>query len=385
MPQTYSIRRGDTESNTATPIGKVEGDMRPILIAFLVILSGSTGFADNNKFTEILHAHRHATDFHAWQVDPHNPKNLLPQWLVENSDLHLPDEICESMRSLSSEDLLIFYAFLTETEEGQTLPCTLDLTDKIDRYVSHKKMTTRSLQFRRPLQQKHFSHRSLKSSKSGTRRIPIATDGGPVLVTGDLRVGEVALTFDDGPHVKWTPDILQTLSEHNTQAGFFTVGQNVRRHPQLVVDEAHQGHIIGNHTWSHKQLPKISYGSALKEINDGFVAIHEALNFDTPLFRFPYGARTSHLRSYLKNSDVSEFFWNMDTLDWKIKDPEKLLDYAIKQLDAAERGIILFHDVQPQTAAALPSFLLALQQRGYQTVVFVPEDWPHTLPENPLP
>src|SRR5690606_10858012 len=105
---------------------------------------------------------------------------------------------------------------------------------------------------------------------------------------------------------------------------YFNLGVNARRYPEIVREAWDRGHIVGNHTQNHKNLPKYSYPAGLKEILDGFNSILAAHDIVAPFFRFPYGARTKALRAWLKSEDVAEFFWNMDSLDWKIKNPVSL-------------------------------------------------------------
>ena len=207
-----------------------------------------------------------------------------------------------------------------------------------------------------------------------TKEVVLDTTGGPRLVRGDLDECVVALTFDDGPHPMLTPKLIEILEVENVKANFFTVGRNIDRYPIIANDLAEAGQIIGNHSHSHKNFPKLKYEQAITEIKGGFNSLLKLWDYTTPFFRFPYGAFTKQTRAYNKSHNVAEFFWNMDTRDWDITNRNKLLKKIFMELNREKRGILLFHDVQPQTIDVMPQVLIALRKAGYKTAVFIPED-----------
>ena len=207
-----------------------------------------------------------------------------------------------------------------------------------------------------------------------TKQVILDTTGGPRMVRGDLKRCEVALTFDDGPHPMYSRELLEILEKENVHANYFVVGRMVRRHPVIADDIAKAGHIIGNHSYSHKDFHKFPFKETKAEIVNGFRELLKIWDFTTPFFRFPYGAHTKKTRAFNKSRDVAEFFWNMDTRDWGIKDRKALLRNTLKEIDREKRGILLFHDVHPQTIDIMPKVLVALREAGYTTAVFVPED-----------
>ena len=212
------------------------------------------------------------------------------------------------------------------------------------------------------------------NSLGPSREAIIDTRGGPRLVTGDLNRCEVAFTFDDGPHPILTERLLEILKDENVRANFFTVGRNVDRYPQITDQVAQAGHVVGNHSYSHKNFPKFSFNEIKLEIIKGFQSLLGLWDFTTPFFRYPYGAFTKKSRKYLQDHDVAEFFWNMDTRDWAIKNPNDLYRNVLKELNREKRGILLFHDVHSQTIEVIPNVLIALKQAGYTTAVFVPDE-----------
>jgi peptidoglycan-N-acetylglucosamine deacetylase len=196
----------------------------------------------------------------------------------------------------------------------------------------------------------------------------------PRLIAGQLPACTIAFTFDDGPHAFQTPAILNVLEKTQVKAVFFQLGFKVDRFPQISQAVVRDGHVIGNHSYSHGNMPKLTYELGQREIEKGFTSLFKAqVGPLTPFFRFPFGAFTTPLQQYLRDLNVTEFFWNMDTLDWKLKDPVALYHHTLKQIEREGRGIILFHDTLPQTTIVVPKVLEALREAGYGTALFVPE------------
>jgi peptidoglycan/xylan/chitin deacetylase (PgdA/CDA1 family) len=90
-----------------------------------------------------------------------------------------------------------------------------------------------------------------------------------------------------------------------------------------------------------------------------------------PFFRFPYGAKTAPEQTFVQRHGNTTVFWNMDSQDWKIRDPHRLFLNVLAELDRAQHGIILFHDIHEQTVIVLPHVLAELRARHMKTVVFV--------------
>jgi peptidoglycan/xylan/chitin deacetylase (PgdA/CDA1 family) len=194
---------------------------------------------------------------------------------------------------------------------------------------------------------------------------------GPVYFNADIPKGYLALTFDDGPHPVNTKSILDTLKEFNIRVTFFGVGKNIRKYEDLVKRAHEENHSFGSHSDTHANLPKLRHKSATDNIDAGRKAVSDVLNYDYPFFRFPYGSRNKSLQQWVKDQEMATFFWNIDTLDWKYKDPVVLYEYAAEQINKHQRGIVLFHDIQGQTATILPHLLKELSAAGYKFVVFV--------------
>jgi len=171
------------------------------------------------------------------------------------------------------------------------------------------------------------------------------------------------LTFDDGPHPVHTPALLDWLKANHSQATFFLVGQNARRYPELVRRIAAEGHQIGNHTWSHANLTKLTEAQAHREIQRTHDLIVQITGRAPTLFRPPYGMLTPAQRQWLTATlHYETVFWNVDTEDWKLSSPEAITQRIERTLKPG--GIILAHDIHPRILQALPLTLARLQARG---------------------
>ncbi|MFZ2103461.1 MAG: polysaccharide deacetylase family protein [Oricola sp.] len=187
-----------------------------------------------------------------------------------------------------------------------------------------------------------------------------------------LKPREVVLTFDDGPVPGRTDSILDTLDRFGVKATFLMVGQMAHRNPQLVRKVAARGHSIGNHTWGHPNLAHMSFDKAVAEIDRGEKAIRDAGAGPIKFFRFPYLADSGRLRAYMASRGVVVLDVDIDSKDYFKSAPTQVAARTMSGLHRMGGGIVLFHDLQPRTAAMLPNFLLQLKREGYSVVRIVP-------------
>jgi peptidoglycan-N-acetylglucosamine deacetylase len=197
---------------------------------------------------------------------------------------------------------------------------------------------------------------------------------------------EVILTFDDGPNPATTDRVLRSLQDQCVKATFFLIGINAAAHQDLVRRELAEGHSIGTHSWSHptRTLRGIAESDAVKEITKGLTAVQEAAygapytggTPRVPFFRFPGFADTPALRDWLDKNNIGIFGTDLWASDWNPMTPNDELKLITERLDAAGRGIILFHDTREETAAMLPKFLRALKAKGYKVVHIEPGPGP---------
>ena len=177
----------------------------------------------------------------------------------------------------------------------------------------------------------------------------------------------VALTFDDGPNPATTNQALDTLSKYGIKATFFVLGKNVSGNEEILKRMKADGHVIGNHSWSHPVLSKLSLDEAKKQITDTEAALTKVLGSSSKLMRPPYGAITDDIRNSL---DLSFIMWDVDSLDWKSKNEASILTEIQRQVKNG--SIILMHDIHVETVNALPKVIDYLKEQGYEFVT-VPE------------
>lgn len=214
-------------------------------------------------------------------------------------------------------------------------------------------------------------------SKLGvTRTVEIDTTGGPGFgfehyKTYDfLRLKEVVLTFDDGPQVNTTHKILEALAAQCTKATFFSVGWMAAGLPEILRDVAKAGHTIGTHTWKHIPINKLKDDAEWKaEIEKGFSAARLAVGGPiAPFFRFPALRDSKESLSYLASRNIGVFSTDIDSFDFTIRSPDRLLKRVMDKLERKTKGIILMHDIQPNTAKTVPRLLAELKAKGYKIV-----------------
>ncbi|WP_146550285.1 polysaccharide deacetylase family protein [Rummeliibacillus suwonensis] len=173
----------------------------------------------------------------------------------------------------------------------------------------------------------------------------------------------VALTFDDGPSDSVTPKVLKILKKHHAKATFFMVGTQVNAHPKTAKQVSNAGHEIGNHSYSHADLKRLSNAKIKSQISRTNKAIKKATGHNPTVFRPPYGSCDKRVREQTK---LPVILWNVDTRDWEHRNAHKLLAY-VKQY-TYPGAIILMHDIHMPTANGLDAVLTYLEKEGYTFV-----------------
>jgi peptidoglycan/xylan/chitin deacetylase (PgdA/CDA1 family) len=224
------------------------------------------------------------------------------------------------------------------------------------------------------------------------RIVEIDTAGGPGFGAQDfrqydfLRDKEVVLTFDDGPWPENTPAVLKALTDNCLKGTFFEIGEHAIWHPQIAKQVAEAGMTIGTHSWSHKDLARKPYASDLeqakKEVEMGFSAVHMAASVPiAPFFRFPYLQEPPQLLEYFGERNIATFSTDLDSVDFRKRKGEQMVQSVMSQLEKRGKGIILMHDFQHSTAEGLPELIRQLQAGGYKVVHMVPREPLTTLPK----
>jgi len=203
-----------------------------------------------------------------------------------------------------------------------------------------------------------------------------SSERGPVKSVSVFRVHTterlVALTFDDGPDPRWTPQVLEVLHRYGAGATFFDTGINALAHPDLIAAEIAGGHEIGDHTWSHPDLRRLSPSAMRAELAKGADAIHAAGAPMPRLFRPPYGSTDDAVSVAAAAAGYRTVRWNLG-LEHYVNHELGVVEGVEAVLGRVQPGsIILAHDGgipdRARTMQALPLLLEGLRARGYRVV-----------------
>ncbi len=179
----------------------------------------------------------------------------------------------------------------------------------------------------------------------------------------------IALTFDDGPHPYNTDAVLAVLAKYDIKATFFEIGRNIELYPDVTRRVVADGHELGNHTYHHPHLSRVSDEALLEELATCGSAAEATVGARPVLFRPPEGARTPARCKLLGDAGYRQILWSVDTNDWRGHSAEQIAHTVLREVKPGD--IILMHDYVSrrfQGAAALETIIPALQKEGYSFV-----------------
>lgn len=177
----------------------------------------------------------------------------------------------------------------------------------------------------------------------------------------------VALTYDDGPHAKLTPQLLDILKRENVRATFFVLGSLVEAYPQIVQRMAAEGHEVANHTWDHPRLPSLSAEKLDRQIRETTAIIEKNTGQKVTIMRPTYGLYNERVKNdLLEKYRLDMILWSVDPNDWKKPGANTV---ARRLIEGAHPGaILLAHDIHPGTIQATPKAIAGLKAKGYEFV-----------------
>lgn len=187
----------------------------------------------------------------------------------------------------------------------------------------------------------------------------------------------VLLTFDDGPHARYTDEILEILKRYNAPAVFFQLGQNLGKvdatgkplpgnGSAIAKRVLAAGHQLANHSFTHGLMSKFELVKVKEEAANTEALLDAAGRNGDALFRFPYGARNDGALTTIEALKLRSMMWNVDSLDWSDPIPKSIAARVMAELDKQQRGIVLFHDIHARTVQALPLVLDQLATEGWR-------------------
>jgi peptidoglycan/xylan/chitin deacetylase (PgdA/CDA1 family) len=188
-----------------------------------------------------------------------------------------------------------------------------------------------------------------------------------VLCTANIQARQIAISFDDGPAKKYTAEILEVLKKNNVPAAFFCIGKNIGGNEDLLRQLIAEGHIIGNHSYSHHfWFDMFSTRKMQADIQFMSETVKENTGLRPRLFRPPYGVTTPNMRKVMDRTDYIAVGWNIRSMDTMMKEPQQLLKKITSQLKPG--AVILLHDTSQVTVSILQQLIDEAKNKGYEFV-----------------
>ncbi|MGW0993327.1 polysaccharide deacetylase family protein [Streptomyces sp. NPDC002523] len=190
------------------------------------------------------------------------------------------------------------------------------------------------------------------------------------IVRISARGRQMMLTFDDGPHPDYTPHILDTLAKYDVRAMFFVCGEMAVDNKELLARMADEGHVVGNHTWTHPLLTALGRAEIRSEMERTSDIIEDAWGDRPQWFRAPYGAWNRAAFQLGAQMGMEPMAWTTDTTDWKVPGTRTIIDRV--EDNAAPGVVILSHDAggdRSQSVRAIREYLPYLLDSGYHLTV----------------
>jgi peptidoglycan/xylan/chitin deacetylase (PgdA/CDA1 family) len=390
-----------------------------VLVAPAVLIAGvacSPAPSIKERISLTPSANEKALNEMEWITSEANPTKIFADlrgaMATNPDDQNLPNEVCESLKKYEDDRSLFIFENEIRAASNKTIlgQCRDHLLQKIEKIHAKNREEMKakgfavlnygriknvlSLDLQNPDSQSEIL-KNVFAEVNGARIPQVKTEiqlrdvsKGYVAIRGDVQPKQVILTFDDGPHPLMTPLVAAALKSAETKGMFFTLGQAAKRSPWVTQDLARDGHVIANHSFSHPYMGPleackgedcrkswVTEKEAIFELQKTHQLLFDVVGGVEPFVRFPFGARTKGLGEFLKANGLGEFFWNVDSEDWKFSHSnEEILDRMMAQVEKDQRGIILMHDIHRRTAEIVPELLNRLAKGGYTVVLLRAED-----------
>lgn len=199
---------------------------------------------------------------------------------------------------------------------------------------------------------------NLKETNQDVKKSAIEVSG-----TEEAEKPKIAITFDDGPHPRFTPRLLDGLKERNVKASFFVIGNLAEKYPELIAREKEEGHLIGNHTYAHIDIGKLPEEKGREEILRTSAVIKEITGNEVEFVRPPFGIWQKKLEQEMALIPV---LWSVDPLDWTTENTDEIVNKVVTKVK--ENDIILLHDCYQSSVDAALRIIDILTKEGYEFV-----------------
>jgi peptidoglycan/xylan/chitin deacetylase (PgdA/CDA1 family) len=183
----------------------------------------------------------------------------------------------------------------------------------------------------------------------------------------NISKNEVAITFDDGPHPEFTPKVLELLKKYNTKASFFCIGKEVEKHPEILKQILAEGHLVGNHTYSHsKSFGFFDTNKVNSELKKSIEIIKELTGKEMRLYRPAFAVTNPMIERAVKQLQVVSIGWNVRSLDTTSRSEKMILKRITSKVSKGD--VILLHDTSQKTINVLEQLLLFLLEKNLKSV-----------------
>ncbi|MCI0517642.1 MAG: polysaccharide deacetylase family protein [Woeseiaceae bacterium] len=212
--------------------------------------------------------------------------------------------------------------------------------------------------------------------------VPASRGPGPTLGRDEINGSglpskTVVMTFDDGPHHRYTDQILALLQKYGANAVFFQVGKNVgligeqgdislTTKSEISRRVVEKGFLLANHSQTHTELTRVDSRRIASEIRNTNSILETITGTRPVLFRPPYGSRNADVHATVRSENMKTIMWNVDSMDWADPIPQSIANRVLEQIAGREHGIVLLHDIHGRTVEALEIILKALREDGYR-------------------
>lgn len=182
-----------------------------------------------------------------------------------------------------------------------------------------------------------------------------------------INENKIALTFDDGPHPEFTPKVLDLLKKHSAKATFFCIGKNIEKYPEVVKRILAEGHLIGNHSYSHSNnYGFLSTKKIIEDLEKTQRLLQGITGEENKFFRPPFGVTNPNIAKAIKTLNLQTYGWSIRSLDTIAKEPTKVLKKIKKKF--RKGAVILLHDTSILSCDVLEQLLQFMERRNIKSV-----------------
>lgn len=312
----------------------------------------------SSDIAKTLTAHAQAETLLEWHESFYTPDSIFAQ-VAALRNPQAWSALCATLSKLPVAKLTLFEDSIANRKEH--MHCAPTLLSSISEYWHQEQAKLPSLA--------SSASGTPKTLKTVTLKLPSLNASLPS--DGGLKEGQVAITFDGGPHPTRTARILDILKRAKVRATFFQIGENSTLHSAISSRIAREGHSIASMGQSDRALSRLDENRAQKEISIGRQSVALAAAQSSNLFRFPYETANTSLLELAQNQNMVPVPWSIDPRDWKSTSPTDLLETTVAELENNKRGILLLNDSIENTVIFLPHLLNMIRKKSYTPIVFL--------------